>query len=160
MTGDLIKAELRSGNVYTSRNVTKFMVPVIKRYLKNHKNTYLIIRAAGGFAIPEFYKLAEEHDVDYCIRLKSNKSLGKLSKELILDFYDIYGYDYSKDHVLYGEFYYRAKSWDIDRRVVCKIQRKAGELVPTRTYVVTTMLSIPKDVINFYSKPRNDGKLY
>ncbi len=151
MTGDLIKAELRSGNVYTSRNVTKFMGPVLKQYLKHYKSTFLVIRADSGFAVPEFYKIAEEHHVAYCIRLKANKSLGKLAKELTLDFYDLYGSDYSKNHVLYGEFYYRANSWNVERRVVCKIQRKAGELLPTHTFVVTTMTSSPKDVIKFYS---------
>lgn len=35
LTGDLIKAELRSGNDYTSRQVVRFIGPVLKRYLKN-----------------------------------------------------------------------------------------------------------------------------
>lgn len=30
LTGDLIKAELRSGNVYTSNNVVNFMQPVLE----------------------------------------------------------------------------------------------------------------------------------
>ncbi|MCY6371071.1 transposase [Clostridium ganghwense] len=35
LTGDLIKAELRSGNVYISRQVVIFIGSVLKRYLKN-----------------------------------------------------------------------------------------------------------------------------
>lgn len=152
MTGDLIKAELRSGNVYTSRNVTKFMGPVLVHYKTKHKNTYLIIRADSGFAMPKLYELAEEHGVAYAIRLKANATLSKLSTELTQDFHDIYGSDFTKTHTLYGEFMYRAKSWNQERRVVCKIQRKAGELLPSYTFVVTTMEASAKDVIKFYSK--------
>lgn len=152
MTGDLIKAELRSGNVYTSRNVVKFMGPVLSLYIKRHKNTYCVIRGDSGFAIPKLYELAESLGVTYAIRLKANATLSKLAAELTEEFYDLYGSDFTKTHTLYGEFMYRAKSWDIERRVVCKIQRKAGELLPSYTFVVTSMEATAKDVIKFYSK--------
>lgn len=152
VTGDLIKAELRSGNVYTSRNVTKFMGPVLSHYKMKHKNTYMVIRADSGFAMPELYKLAEQHGVAYAIRLKANATLSKLSNELLLDFQDIHGSDFSKTNTLYGQFMYQAKSWDKARRVVCKIERKAGELLPSHTFVVTSMDASAKDVIRFYSK--------
>lgn len=152
ITGDLIKAELRSGNVYTSRNVVSFMGPVIKHYKKHYKDVYCIIRADSGFAKPEFYKLAEEHDVPYAIRLKSNAKLSLIIKEYLYDFYDEFGSDYSKSHTTYGEFMYCANSWDMERRVCFKIQRKAGELLPNCAFVVTSMDADPKDVMKFYSK--------
>ncbi len=46
---------------------------------------------------------------------------------------------------------YRANSWNIERRVCFKLQRKAGELLPTCTFIVTSMDSSPKDIIRFYS---------
>lgn len=150
MTGDLIKAELRSGNVYTSRNVVKFMGPVISHYEKNHKDTYCVIRGDSGFALPKLYELAEQHNTTYAIRLKANATLSKLAADLTDEFYDLYGCDYEKDHSLYGEFMYQAKSWNIERRVVCKVQRNAGELLPRHTFVVTTMEVSAKEVINFY----------
>lgn len=36
--------------------------------------------------------------------------------------------------------------------MVCKIERKAGELLPSHTFVVTSMDASAKDVIRFYSK--------
>jgi hypothetical protein len=47
---------------------------------------------------------------------------------------------------------YKASSWNIERRVCFKIQRKTGELLPNCAFVVTSMDAIPKDVIKFYSK--------
>lgn len=152
MNGDLIKAELRSGNVYTSRNVIKFMGPVLSHYMKNYKTTYAIIRADSGFAMPKLYELAEEHNVPYAIRLKANATLLKLVKELTEEFNDLNSSDFTRTHTLYGEFMYRAKSWNRERRVACKIQRKAGELLPSYTFVVTSMEATAKDVIRFYSK--------
>lgn len=156
MTGDLIKAELRSGNVYTSRNTVSFMGPVLKHYNTNYKDTYTIIRGDSGFAMPKFYELSEEHGVPYAIRLKANAKLKKSIDMELKDFYDIYGADYSKTNSLYGEFMYKASSWDIERRICFKIERKAGTLLPTCTFIVTTMDAFPKDVVKFYS---NRGKM-
>lgn len=155
VNGDLIKAELRSGNVYTSRNVVSFMGPIIKHYRSNYKNTYLVIRGDSGFAHPELYDLAETHNVAYCIRLKANQTLANHVNEALLDFNFEHSHDYSRTHTSYGEFMYQAKSWTKARRVCFKLQRKAGELLPTATFVVTTMEAEPKDVIKFYSKRGN-----
>ncbi len=72
-----------------------------------------------------------------------------IPKELTEEFYDKYGSDFTKMYTHYGEFMYRAKSWDKERRVVCKIQRKIGELLPSYTFVVTSMKASAKDVIRF-----------
>ena len=155
ITGDLIKAELRSGNVYTSRNVVAFMGPIIKHYNTHYKDVYTVIRGDSGFAKPELYELAEEHNIPYAIRLKANATLAKYINEFMLDFHFEFGSDYSKTHTQYGEFMYAAKSWATERRVCFKIQRKAGELLPSTTFVVTTMEASPRDVIKFYSKRGN-----
>jgi hypothetical protein len=81
ITGDLIKAELRSGNVYTSRNVVSFTGPVLTKYKKYYPNTYTVIRGDSGFAKPQLYELAEEHEVPYVIRLKANAKLSKKIKD-------------------------------------------------------------------------------
>lgn len=44
LTGDLLKAELRSGNVYTSRKTVAFIGPLLKRY-SNKYNTFVAIAA-------------------------------------------------------------------------------------------------------------------
>ena len=128
------------------------MGPFLVGYRKMHKNTSLVIRADSGFAMPKLYELADKHSVAYVIRLKVNAVLSKLATELTEKFYDQYGSDFTKMHTLYGEFMYRAKTWDRERRVVCKIQRKGGELLPSYTFVVTSMEASAKDVIRFYSK--------
>lgn len=152
MTGDLIKAELRSGNVYTSRQVVRFLGPVLKHDIKQRPTCYKIIRADSGFALPALYELAETLDVIYTIRLKSNPSLQHHLKDAMYEFNDLYDQDYSKAHTLYGEFDYQAASWEKSRRVCYKIKRKDGELIANTMFVVTTMNASPKDVLRFYAK--------
>lgn len=151
MTGDLIKTELRSGNVYTSRNVVRFLGPAIKQYKKKFPDKYILVRADSGFALPALYDLVEAHDANYVIRLKANAKLG----EKINDKYDCFNDDYTKHHVFYGEFEYRADSWAKARRVVYKLERKVGELHPQSTFIVTNMETSPSMVIKTYSKRGN-----
>ncbi|OOM79916.1 transposase [Clostridium sp. BL-8] len=53
LTGDLLKAELRSGNVYTSRKTVTFIGPLLKRYSNKYRCIGTYIRGSSGFALPE-----------------------------------------------------------------------------------------------------------
>ena len=57
--------------------------------------------------------------------------------------------------VVYGEFLYKADSWDYPRRVVCKIEKPHGQIIHIHTFVVTNMESSPEDLIRFYCKRGN-----
>ena len=56
-------------------------------------------------------------------------------------------YDYQ---VIYGEFAYKASSWDKERRVVVKVEKPEGQMCFNYTFVVSTMKSPPKKMIMFY----------
>lgn len=65
VTGDFLKAELRSGNVYTSNGAVKFTKPIIEHYNQTFPSTTLMVRGDSGFAVPELYELCEKEDVYY-----------------------------------------------------------------------------------------------
>jgi len=67
-TGDLIKANLRSGNVHTSRKAVSFVGSIFKDYNKKFNDIPLYLRADSGFAKPGIYEIAEEHDISYTVR--------------------------------------------------------------------------------------------
>lgn len=151
LTGDLIKSDLRSGNVYTSTGISEFIEPILKHYKNQVKPEYVIIRGDSGYAKPELYRLAEDNDIDYTIRLKANKKLYEKAQDLTDEFLEKYKDDFSKTHVTYGEFLYKAKSWSHPRRVVCKLKRTRNQIYPTYTFVVTSMSTTPKKAIMFYN---------
>src|SRR6056297_451899 len=82
ITGDLIKAQLRSGNVYSLRKAVRFFGPIFKKYKKMIKKIPVYLRADSDFAKPGIYKIAEEHDILYTIKLKANARLYDLAKPL------------------------------------------------------------------------------
>ena len=152
LTGDLLKAELRKGSVYTSNNVVAFLEPVLQWYRTKFPDIQLILRGDSGFATPELYELLDDFDVYYVIRLKLNAKLSACSRAADDEFYANYGTDYSKSHSLYHDFNYQAGSWDKSRRVVCRIERHADELCPRHTFIVTNLTAHPQEVIGVYHK--------
>ena len=64
LTGDLIKAQLRDGTDYCSKDSAKFMEPVIAEYRENFPDIQLYARGDSGFAAPELYDLFEDNDVN------------------------------------------------------------------------------------------------
>ena len=151
LTGDLIKSDLRSGNVYTSTGITEFIEPILKHYKNQVKPEYMILRCDSGYAKPELYRLAEDNNVDYTIRLKANQKLYEKAINLTKEFNAKYKDDFSKTHIIYGEFLYKANTWSYPRRVVCKLKRTKDQIYPTYTFVVTSMSTTPKKAIMFYN---------
>ncbi len=150
-TGDCLKAALRCGSVYTSRQVVSFVGPELKRLRKKYPDIKIIIRGDSGFATPELYKLCEKLGIDYVIRLKANQRLQRIAGEIeneIMAEIDIHeGY-----HEYYREFAYKAGSWDKDRKVMLKLEKPVDQLLFIPTFIVTTLEDTPQDTVGFYAK--------
>ncbi len=71
LTGDLLKAELRDGTHYCSKDADEFMEPLLQEFLDRNIKTYL--RGDSGFASPTLYKTCEHNGCSYAIRLKLMK---------------------------------------------------------------------------------------
>jgi hypothetical protein len=149
VTGDFIKAELRAGNVYTSRRAVRFIGPVFKEYRKKFKEIQLHLRADSGFATPGIYRIAEEHNISYTIRLKANAKLYDLAEPFLKKLNR--NSEISEKQVIYGEFNYQAGSWDKKRKVIVKIEKPADQLVYNHTFIVTNIKDrFAREIIKFY----------
>ena len=152
LTGDLLKVELRPGTQYCSKGAATFMLPLLEEYQRDYPKTALFARGDSGFATDELYSLFETNGTSYVIRLKENPVLRRLSEALDSELYDLTREDAVSYAVVYGEFLYKAGSWDYPRRVVCKIEKPYGQMLHMHTFVVTNMDSSPEDLIRFYCK--------
>ena len=148
LTGDCLRAELRAGNVYTSRQVVRFVGPILTRYEKWAPSALLVIRGDSGFAVPELFDVVEAKDHKYVIRLKSNARLQSMAQALA-DRLPNSG-SLHKREVYHREFMYQAASWERPRRVVVKMERPAGELLFQFTFIVTNLTLQPKSVVRLY----------
>lgn len=152
LTGQCLKAELRPGNVYSSRGAVNFVRPVLEHELTRHSDRDLVLRGDSGFAVPELYDLYEQQSVFYAIRLKDNRRLSDTAQELA----GTYRLPAGTAAVLYTDFPYRAASWSHARRVVVKLERPEGELFFQPTFIVTNMNLPAKQVVRFY---QNQGTM-
>ncbi|MBA3924077.1 MAG: IS1380 family transposase [Nostocaceae cyanobacterium] len=154
LTGDCLQAELRPGNVYTSRDVAAFMKPLFNRYEVLAPDAFILVRGDSGFATPELYELVEAKRKHYIIRLKANAILQSKAQTIADENLD--GTRLDKYQVYYAEFPYQAKAWNCERRVVVKMEKPAGELLFNFTYMVTTLALSPEDILRIYC---NRGKM-
>ena len=155
LTGDLIGTQLRGGSDYCCKNVRDFLEPILIEYLDKYPDTAMFLRGDSGFATDELYSLCETHGTSYAIRLKENGVLRKLASEIESELEDLTAENMVDYAVIYGEFLYQAKSWDYPRRVVCKIEKPAGQMLHMHTFVVTNMDSSAGELIAFYCKRGN-----
>ncbi|MCY0870650.1 MAG: IS1380 family transposase [Firmicutes bacterium] len=148
LTGDCLRAELRAGNVYTSRQVVRFVGPILTRYEQWVPSALIVIRGDSGFAVPRLFDLAETKGHKYVIRLKSNARLQSMAQTMANPL--LSSDKLHKRQIHYREFMYQASSWEKARRVVVKMERHAGELLFQFTFIVTNMTLQPKNVIRLY----------
>jgi len=134
LTSDLLKVQLRKGTVSSSDGVVEFMKPLLNEYLSNYPETALFLRGDSGFASPGLYELCETNGTAYAIRLKENAVLRRLASEIDAELTEITRDNITDYAVVYGEFDYKAGSWDYPRRVICKVEKPVDQMgAPVRT---------------------------
>ena len=152
MTGDLLKIELRNGTTYTSTGGTEFLQPLLDEFQEDYSDLPVLLRGDSGFAKPELYEQCETNGVSYVIRLKENNILRGLAADIDEALTEATQKDMVSYAVSYGEFMYQAGSWNYPRRVVCKVEKPADQLIHMYTFIVTNMDSSPEELIRFYCK--------
>lgn len=151
LTGDFLKAELRSGNQYTSKGVKAFIEPLLQHYNHSLPNTDILVRGDSGFATPEVYEACEANNSQYVIRLKNNKKVSQLAEKLVL-----YGDNqkWAEREVQYFSVPYQAKSWSKPRRLCIRSVREGGELLFQHTFIATNLSKnvSPEVIFSLYAK--------
>ena len=134
LTGDFLKAKLRSGNQYTSNGVKEFLEPLLEHYNQTIPTTDILVRGDSGFATPDVYDLCDLYENQYVIRLKANRNLYRLAEEFV--FYDNH-HPWDEKEVYYHSVSYQAASWTKSRRVCIRSTREVGELLFKHSFIVT-----------------------
>lgn len=102
------------------------MKSLLEEFHEDFPDIPLYLRGDSGFASPGLYKVPEEYDCKYAIRLKENPVLVRLVREEDQALYRATKSNQVDHAVVYGEFLYQAGSWNRSRRVVLKIEKPYG----------------------------------
>jgi hypothetical protein len=145
--GDCLAAKLRPGNVSSAADWEELLLPEIDR--QQAEGRRVAFRADAAFAKPEIYEALETRGVPYAIRIPANKNL-ELAIEDIL--FRSPGRPSRKPLIRHKSFHYQANSWPTARRVVAKVEHRAGELFPRVGFIVTNLQLPNRAVVRFYNK--------
>ncbi len=145
--GDCLASKLRPGNVHSAEGWEELLLPEIDR--QKARGREVAFRADAAFAKPEIYDALEERGVRYAIRIPANDSLERDIAELLTR---PVGRPSHKPLFGYKGFLYRAASWPSTRRIVAKVDHRAGELFPRVGFVATNMTLPSRAVVRFYNK--------
>ncbi len=144
--GDLERAMLRRGNHHSAKFWRRVLLPEIEPY--RGFNIPKFFRGDAAFANPALYRLLEEEDYRFAIRLKANAVLEREIDHLLTR---PVGRPSHRPKVFYHSFQYQAKSWQRSRRVVAKVEWHQGELFPRVGFIVTNLNKRAKNVVKFYN---------
>jgi len=136
ITGFPMAAILRPGNSHASHGAKAVLQRLIRKLKRAYPGSTILLRADGGFAIPDIYTLCEQERIYYTIGLITNDRL-KAKTDALLDQAVSLFEETGKKHRLFTSFYYRADSWHRRRRVIAK-----AECMPqgtNRRFVVTNL---------------------
>jgi hypothetical protein len=145
--GDCLAAKLRPGNVHSADYWEELLLPEIDR--QQRWGRAVVFRGDAVFAKPEIYEALEERGVKYAIRIPANDSLERDIAEMLTR---PVGRPSHKPVVWYKSFLYQAESWKKARRVVAKVEFRAGELFPRVGFIVTNLETDSRAVVRFYNK--------
>ncbi len=151
LTGMFLGAELRPGNVYTSRNAETFLSNIVTHFSKHPCNMNSMVRGDSGFAKPEIYNFCNENDIRFVIRLKANSRLRSEAERYVLYSDET---DFRTHEVQYFLLTYQAASWKNAERVAVRATRDAGSFLFTRfEFVLSNFRNVsPETVFALYQK--------
>ena len=151
----LLGTLLRSGNSCAAKGLLAALRIAVRLLRDRFPDVAITVRGDSAFGIWDVMKFCEAMGLGYVLGLNRNKALDRLSTPVQMD--TALKYKWEGDGCReYGEFGYKAKTWDGERRVIVKseIPIDRDELNPR--FVVTNLTQMtPEEVYAFYCRRAN-----
>ena len=138
----LLSSLLRPGRAAATKGLRGMLTSAVRLLRQRFPKLEIIVRADSAFGNDKVLRLCDALQVDYVLGLPQNPRLQKLSTPVQMD--ACLKYRWAGEGCReFGEFDYRADSWDKARRVVVKAEITRHELNPR--YVVTSLRDNPNE---------------
>ncbi len=139
LSGFPMGAVLRPGNAHDARGAVSVLKRMIRKLKRAYPGVAIVLRADGGFAMPEIYELCERERIYYVIGISGNKRLQakvEATGAKAQAFFEITGVKQR----LFAAFGYRAQRWNRSRRIIAKVEHLDKGL--NVRFVVTNFLTL------------------
>jgi hypothetical protein len=121
-SGEIILPVLRPGNCHSNRWFVKILRQIVNKIRARFKDVSIIIRADAGFSGAEFYELAEELNLKFCIGITKNDRLLKEVESKEKEIREKYLNKCEKHQIITGPIEYKAESWNNPQKVYAKVE--------------------------------------
>jgi Transposase DDE domain group 1 len=142
VTGRPVAVILRPGKTPDGAEVARVLRHVIRRIRARWPRVEILVRGDGHYGRPEAMSWCERHRVGYAFGLAGNKVLlarvARLAEDAALGRVGGEGAKVRR----YGEFRYAAGTWDVERRVVARVE--ASDRGTDSRFVVTDIAGAPR----------------
>jgi hypothetical protein len=149
----LLGALLRPGNSCATKGLLAALRITLRLLRSRFPEVAITLRGDSAFGIWDIMEFCEEMRLDYVLGLNRNKAPDMLSSPTQMDTALKYKYE-GEGCREYGEFGYRAKTWDGERRVVVRSEITRHEL-SARFVVASFKHKTPEEVYAFYCQRAN-----
>ena len=148
--------QLRAGNSHPGKGVAGILRWLFWRLKRAWPGVEIILRADGGFSLPEILRVCERAKVGYAIGFSSNAVL-KRKIDFLLDQARVMACLSGEKARLFDDVYYAAGSWEGPRRLVMKAEWL--EKGPNPRFVVTNLDCPPQELYDqFYVQRGADSE--
>ena len=132
----LLVSYLRPSNIDGAKHAWAILSLLIKYFRKIWPDIKIVFRGDSGFCRHKMLRWCEKNKVDYIVGIGANKKLQKLLEPLVCEAKA--NFDNTKEkQQLFTEFYYKAKTWDKQKRIIGKAEYNGkGE---NRRFIITTL---------------------
>ena len=156
VSGYPLVLQLRAGNSHSGKGVAGILRWLFWRLKRAWPGVEIILRADGGFSLPEILRVCERSEVGYAIGFSSNAVL-KRKIDYLLDQARVVACLSEGKARLFDDVYYAAGSWAGPRRLVMKAEWL--EKGPNPRFVVTNLDLPPKELYDtFYVQRGADSE--
>ena len=121
-SGQVILPVLRPGNCHSNRWFVHILSIIVDKIREKFASIEILVRADAGFSNAEFYRLAEEKNLKFCVGLTRNPRLKKFTETAEEVVRTGYLEQEEKYQFFAGAFKYQADSWDKAQQCYAKVE--------------------------------------
>lgn len=146
-TGHLLSVLLRRGNAFGAECADEMLIKVIDRLQDKFPYTRFLLRGDSAFGVPGLYELCEAKGMQFLLGIKGNSILKKRAAKIMAKAKRRYR-RIKKQVECFTSFFYRAKSWGRQRRILAQIKvDEGGESI---NFLVTPLKGRAKELFALY----------
>lgn len=149
----LLVSYLRPGNCDGAKHAWAILSLLVKRFRQEWPNVKIIFRGDSAFCKHKIFDWCDKTDVGYITAIGSNNRLQNLALDIKKEAKKLFESTGEKQR-LFAEFYYGAKSWRKERRIIVKAEHTSKGENPR--FIVTNLSGTPTYLYDDKYCPRGD----